>query len=44
MKKSVRESIATLQEHLFEAERKGNKRKADAIKIILKRLQKRKVA
>lgn len=42
MKKSVQESIATLQEHLFEAEKKGNKRKVDAIKMILRRLQKRK--
>ena len=37
--KSLAESIATLEEQLFEAEKVGNTRKAKVIKLILKRFK-----
>ena len=37
---SKAESIAKLEESLFEAEQKGNTRKVKALKLVLKRLKK----
>ena len=37
---SKAESIAKLEESLFEAERKGNTRKVKALKLVLQRLKK----
>ena len=38
--KSLSESIAKLEESLFEAEQKGNTMKVKALKLVLKRLKK----
>ena len=38
--KKLSESLAKLEEELFEAEKSGNKRKSDSIKKIIKRLKK----
>lgn len=38
-RKSIAESIATLEEQLFEAEQIGNTKKVKALKIVLKRLK-----
>lgn len=39
VKKSLNESIASVEEQIFEAEQKGNTRKVKALKVILKRLK-----
>lgn len=41
-KKSKSESLAALEESLFEAEKSGNKKAQDAIKAIIKTIKKRK--
>lgn len=38
--KKLSESLAKLEQDLFEAEQKGNTRKAKALKLIIKRLKK----
>ena len=38
--RSIKESIAKLEEQLFEAEKIGNTRQARAIRLVLKRLKK----
>jgi protease II len=38
--KKLSDSLAKLEEELFEAERSGNKRKSESIKKIIKRLKK----
>lgn len=42
--KTLQESLASLEELLFEAESKGNKRKADRIKVMIRCLKNKKAS
>lgn len=41
-KKTINESLATLEEHLFLATNQGNKKEQDAIKATIRAIKKRK--